>query len=197
MLRKEASNVLYHVLRNELLIYCKKEIIFWWNLLYNLSMWGDGMEKLFEIITKELMVLFIAALPLVELRGAIPIGVSMGLSPIHATILGILGSLIPVPFLLFFLKPIFIKLRSTKLFRSTIDRIVRNTLKKSDKIKKYSIIGLIIFVAIPLPGTGVWSGSLAAILFNIRIKHAFPAIALGNAMAGVIMFILSHIVINI
>lgn len=155
------------------------------------------MEKILDIITKELMVLFIAALPLVELRGAIPIGVSMGMSPIHATFLGIIGSLLPVPFLLFLLKPIFTKLRKTKTFRGMVDKIVKNTLKKSDTIKKYSVIGLVIFVAIPLPGTGVWSGSLAAILFNIRIKHAFPAIALGNAIAGMIMFVLSHIVVNV
>ena len=155
------------------------------------------MEKILEIITKEIMVLLIAAMPLMELKGAIPIGVSMGLSPIHATILGILGSLIPVPFLLFFLKPIFIRLRRTKFFRSFVDKLVKSTLKKSKKIKKYSIIGLIIFVAIPLPGTGVWTGSLAAILFNMRFRHAFPAIALGNTIAGAIMFILSYIMVNI
>ena len=78
-----------------------------------------------------------------------------------------------------------------------VDKIVKDTLRKTDTIKKYSVIGLIVFVAIPLPGTGVWSGSLAAILFNIRIKHAFPAIALGNAIAGMIMFVLSHIVVNV
>ncbi len=155
------------------------------------------MENLFEIITKEIMVLFIAALPLIELRGAIPIGVSMGLSPIHAAILGIIGSLIPVPFLLFFLKPVFIWLRQTKLFRGFVDRTVERTLKKSENIRKYRIIGLILFVGIPLPGTGVWTGSLAAILFNIRIKHALPAIALGNLLAGIIMFTFSHIAVNI
>jgi len=155
------------------------------------------MGKLLEIITKEIMVILIAAMPLMELKGAIPIGVSMGLSPIHATILGILGSLVPVPFLLIFLKPIFISLRRTKFFREIIDSIVQKTLKKSKNMKKYSIIGLIIFVAIPLPGTGVWTGSLAAILFNVRFKYAFPAIAVGNIIAGGIMFILSYIVVNI
>lgn len=155
------------------------------------------MGKFLEAIIRELILLFIAALPLVELRGAIPIGVSMGMNPIHATILGILGSLIPVPFLLFFLEPVFIYLRNTKLFRGFIDKTVKRTLKKGRNIKKYSIIGLIIFVAIPLPGTGVWTGSLAAILFNIPTKHALPAIALGNFIAGIIIFILSYIVVNI
>lgn len=143
------------------------------------------------------MVLLIAALPLMELRGAIPIGVSLGLSPIHSTIIGILGSLIPVPFLLFFLKPILLQLRKTKLFRKTADKVIKKTLKKSKNIEKYSAIGLVIFVAIPIPGTGVWAGSLAATLFKIRFKYAFPAIAIGNTIAGIIMFILSYIVVNV
>lgn len=155
------------------------------------------MEKLLKIIAEEFTVLFIAALPLVELKGAIPIGVSMGMSPVHATVSGILGSLIPVPFLLFFLEPIFMYLKSTELFKGLADRIVKNTMRKGRNIKKYKVIGLIIFVAIPLPGTGVWSGSLAAILFNIPRKQALPAIALGNSIAGIIVFILSYIVVNI
>ncbi|HZK57317.1 MAG TPA: small multi-drug export protein [Clostridia bacterium] len=155
------------------------------------------MGKLIGIIIDEFIVLFIAALPLVELRGAIPIGVSMGMNPIHAAILGILGSLIPVPFLLFFLEPIFMYLKSTKLFKGFADRTVKRTMKRGKNIEKYSIVGLVIFVAIPLPGTGVWSGSLASILFNIPKKRAFPAIALGNVIAGIIVFILSYIVVNV
>ncbi len=155
------------------------------------------MEKFLDIITKELILLFIAALPLLELRGAIPIGVSMGMSPVHATVISILGSLIPVPFLLFFLEPVFIYLRTVDLFRGTVDKMVKRTIKKGGNIEKYRIIGLIIFVSIPLPGTGVWTGSLAAILFNIPRKQALPAIALGNFIAGIIVFILSYIVVNI
>ncbi len=158
---------------------------------------SDKVGKLLESITNELVVLFIAALPLIELRGAIPIGVAMGMNPIHATILSILGGLIPVPFLLFFLEPVFMYLKSTKLFRSFAERTVKRTMRKGRNIKKYSIIGLVIYVAIPLPGTGVWTGSLAAILFNIPIKYALPAIALGNSIAGIIVFILSYIVVNI
>lgn len=155
------------------------------------------MGELLKVITDELIVLLIAAMPLMELRGAIPIGVSMGMNPIHATILGILGSMIPVPFLLFFLEPIFMYLKSTRLFKDFADRTVKKTMKKGRNIEKYSIAGLVIFVAIPLPGTGVWTGSLAAILFNIPIKYALPAIALGNFIAGVIVFTLSYIVVNI
>lgn len=154
------------------------------------------MGKILDIITKEFMVLLIATLPLVELRGAIPIGISLGMHPIHATILGILGSLIPVPFLLFFMKPAFTYLRSRRIFQKILDKIIRSTLKKSDKIRKYSIFGLVLFVAVPLPTTGIWSGCLAATLFNIPFKYAFPAIALGVTMAGVIMLGVSYGIIS-
>ncbi len=151
------------------------------------------MGKLLELITKELMVIFIAAMPLTELRGAIPIGISLGMHPLHATALGIIGSLIPVPFLLIFIKPVFMHLRQLGYFKKHLDHIVKRTLKKSSKIRKYSAIGLIIFVAVPLPTTGVWSGCLAAILLNIPFKYAFPAIALGTFLAGVIVFFISYV----
>ncbi|SES84026.1 Uncharacterized membrane protein [Natronincola peptidivorans] len=155
------------------------------------------MAKIMEIITQEFMVLLIAAMPLVELRGAIPIGVSLGMHPLHATLLGIIGSLIPVPFLLILIEPVFSYLKRTKLFYKFTERTIRRTLKNSEKIRKYSIVGLILFVAIPLPTTGIWSGCLAAILFNIPFRYAFPAIAVGATIAGVIMFLLSYVVMAI
>ncbi|GAB6086274.1 COG2426 family protein [Alkaliphilus crotonatoxidans] len=155
------------------------------------------MGKIFEVITRELMVLLVAAMPLAELRGAIPLGVSLGMHPLHATLLGVLGSLIPVPFLLFFLKPVVLFFRDLKPFKNLVNRILRRTIKKSDKIKRYSALGLVLFVAIPLPTTGVWSGCLAATIFNIPIKIAFPAIALGTVVAGSIMFTLSYVITSI
>lgn len=143
------------------------------------------------------MVLLLAAMPLMELRGAIPVGVSLGMHPLHATLLGIIGSLLPVPFLLLFLKPIFIHLRQTKLFKRLIDRMVKKTMKKSMRISKYSVWGLILFVALPLPTTGVWSGCLAATLFNIPFKNAFPAIVMGTTIAGTIMFLLSYVITSL
>ncbi|WP_026479009.1 COG2426 family protein [Alkaliphilus transvaalensis] len=155
------------------------------------------MDKILELITRELMVLLIAAMPLMELRGAIPVGVSLGMHPLHATLLGILGSLIPVPILLIYVRPVFTFLRSTRPFRKFVDRTVEKTLRKSDKIRKYSAWGLMIFVAVPLPTTGVWSGCLAAVLLNIPFKIAFPAIIIGTTIAGSIMFVLSFIVTSI
>ncbi|ABR46940.1 putative small multi-drug export [Alkaliphilus metalliredigens QYMF] len=155
------------------------------------------MESAFQWMTKELMVLFIAALPIMELRGAIPIGVSMGIHPLHATILGVVGSLLPVPFLLLFLEPVFEKLKKSKFFFKFIQRTVKKTRKSSERIRKYSTLGLVLFVAIPLPTTGVWSGCLAAKLLAVPFKYAMPAIAVGASIAGTIMFILSYIAIKI
>lgn len=155
------------------------------------------MNSFLEVVTKELMIVFIAAMPLMELRAAIPIGVSLGMDPMHATILSITGSILPVPFLLILIKPMANYVRRIRIFNHLIQRTVKKTLKKSDKIRKYKVIGLILFVAIPLPTTGVWSGCVAATLFNIPFKHAFPAIALGTTLAGMAMFLLSYVIVNL
>lgn len=155
------------------------------------------MDQVLEFISKEIMVLLIAAMPLMELRGAIPFGVSLGLSPIHATILGICGSMIPVPFLLLLLRPIFNKMKKSPHWRKGIDWITKRTLRKTKKVHKYKALGLLIFVAVPLPTTGVWTGSMAASLLNIRVKHAFLAIFIGNCIAAFIMMIISHVAVSL
>ncbi len=150
------------------------------------------MNKILELISMELTVILTAALPIIELRGAIPIGISLGLNPIHATVLAFIGSMIPVPFILFFVRPIFKYLRTTRIFRSFINKLTDKSLNtNSYKIKKYGAWGLILLVAIPLPGTGVWSASLIAALMNIRFKWAFPAIFLGNVIAGLLIMLIS------
>ena len=140
----------------------------------------------------ELTVVFVAMLPYIEMRGAIPIGISMGMHPVHALALALIGSMIPSPVIMLVFRPFFNFVKRTGLFRNLTLKIVDNTLKKTSRIKKIYIPGLFIFVAIPLPGTGVWTGSLAAALLNIRLLHAFPAIFLGNAVAGLIITLLSY-----
>jgi len=157
----------------------------------------DILNNLLDSINKEATVLFTAALPLIEVRGAIPVGVSLGMSLIHTFILSIVGSMIPVPIILFGTRPIFTRLRKTKLFRGLIEKLTTRSLRRSGKIQKYGFWGLLIFVAIPLPGTGVWSGALAAALLDMRFKLAFPAILIGNIIAGIIMLILSHGVVTL
>lgn len=155
------------------------------------------LTGLLNFLSIELTVMLTAALPIIELRGAIPVGISLGLSPIHATILSFIGSMIPVPFILFTIRPIFNYLKTTKTFRRLINRITDRSMNGSDKIQKYSYWGLLLFVAIPLPGTGVWSGSLAAALLDMRFKWAFPTIFLGNLIAGVLIMLLSHGVVSV
>ncbi|MFY9286502.1 MAG: small multi-drug export protein [Tissierellaceae bacterium] len=150
-----------------------------------------------KFITDEFTVILTAMLPVIEVRGAIPVGIALGMSPFHATLLAFLGSIIPVPFILWTIRPIFTYLRRTKLFRRLVNTLTDKSMRKSGKVKKYGYIGLFFFVAIPLPGTGVWSGSLIAALLNMRIKFAFPTIVLGNLVASIAIMLLSFGVVNI
>lgn len=155
------------------------------------------LKELLNFLSIELTVILTAALPIIELRGAIPVGISLGLSPIHATILSFIGSMIPVPFILFTIRPIFNYLKKTRTFKNIVHKLTDKSLNKSGNIQKYGAWGLLIFVAIPLPGTGVWSGSLAAALLDMRFKWAFPAIFVGNLIAGILIMGLSHGVFNV
>jgi uncharacterized membrane protein len=153
--------------------------------------------KLLNFLSVEFTVMLTAAIPIIELRGAIPVGISLGLSPIHATLISLIGSMIPVPFILFTIRPIFKYLKTTKTFRSLVYRLTHKSMSKSTKIQKYGAWGLLVFVAIPLPGTGVWSGSLAAALLDMRFKWAFPAILAGNVIAAVLIMGLSNGVVKL
>ena len=150
------------------------------------------ITELLNFLSIELTVLLTAALPIIELRGAIPVGISLGLSPIHATLISLVGSMIPVPFILFSIRPIFNYLKTTKIFKKLVHKLTDKSMSKSGKIQRYGAWGLLVFVAIPLPGTGVWSGSLAAALLDMRFKWAFPAILVGNIIAAVIIMGLSN-----
>lgn len=151
------------------------------------------VKEILNFLPRELAVLFIAALPVIELRGAIPIGISLGLSPFYTTIISLIGSMIPAPFILFTIKPIFVRLKKTRLFKKLVDKLTDRSLKyNGEKIQKYGVWGLVLVVAIPLPGTGVWSGSLAAALLNMQFKQALSAIFIGNIIAAILVMILSY-----
>jgi len=155
------------------------------------------IQEITDLLSTEITVLLTAMLPVIELRGAIPVGISLGMSSTHAFIISFIGSMIPVPFILFTVRPLFNWLRQTNLFRNLIRRITEKSLNKSGRIQKYGVWGLFLFVAIPLPGTGVWSGSLAAALLNLRFKWAFPAILIGNLIAGILITGLSHSILSV
>lgn len=155
------------------------------------------MMDILNFLSRELQVFLLSILPVIELRGAIPYGIARGMNPIHAALLCITGSMVPVPFLLFFLKPFFVRLRSYSIIGRFEKWLTERTVRKAGNIKKYSLLGLIFFVALPIPSTGVWTGSVAAALFNLRIKYAFFAILLGNIIAAFIVTMGHIIVLNV
>ena len=130
---------------------------------------------------------FISMVPVLELRGAIPIGVAGGLPPLAAMCIAILGNLAPVPFLLVFTRRVFNWLKTKGRIRLLVERLERRAAKKSRLVLNYAWLGLCILVAIPLPGTGAWTGALVATLFDIRIGVALPAILAGVLIAGGVM----------
>ncbi len=150
-------------------------------------------EQLLSLgFSKELVVLFIAALPVLELRGAIPVAINvLGLPWYYALFWAILGNMLPVPLLLISLKTITEWLSRVALFRRPLNWLFERTLRRGRIVDRYKRTGLALFVAIPLPATGAWTGSLVAVLFNLKFKHAFLAILAGVLVAGIIVTCLS------
>ena len=142
---------------------------------------------------KLIMTAVIAMLPILELRGAIPIAVAAGVDLIPAFIASIIGNLIPVPFIIIFIRKIFKWMQSkSKKLHALVDKIEKRAEPKKEKVLKYEWWGLFVLVAIPLPGTGAWTGALVAALLDMRVKRAFPAIALGVVAAGLIVGFLTY-----
>lgn len=140
-----------------------------------------------ESLKRELLVIFFSMIPVSELRGAIPLGISLGLSPIHSTIISICGNILVVPILLKILHPLIIFFEDTFIFKYTIGIVKGKAMKKADAIKTYSLIGLFLFVAIPLPTSGAWTASVIASILKIDNKKAFFSIAMGIIIAGLII----------
>ena len=152
------------------------------------------MDFLFKtVIGKVLITLFISMVPVIELRGAIPVATGMGLSPWIAIPVAIVGNLIPVPFIIIFIKKIFAWMRkvSPKL-NGIVDKMEAKAEKNKEKVLKYAFWGLAVFVAIPLPGTGAWTGALVAAMLDMPLKKAFPSIIIGVLGAGVIISFVSY-----
>ena len=139
----------------------------------------------------ELLIILTAALPISELRGAIPLGLYLKEPLLKIFFLSILGNIIPVIPILYLLQPVSEKLRRFKLWNRFFDWLFERTKKKSSLIEKYEVIGLALFVAIPLPITGAWTGCVAASLFKIRFRYALISILLGIFIAAIIVTTLS------
>ncbi len=130
----------------------------------------------------------VSMLPVVELRGGIPFGISAGLSPALAVAASVLGNIIPVPFLILFTRRVFAWLRRhIPALEGFLSRLERRAESKKELVLKYKFWGLLILVAVPLPGTGAWTGSLVAAVMDLRLKNAMPAIAGGVLIAAAIV----------
>ncbi len=146
---------------------------------------------------KEAIVFIISMIPILELRGALLVaGPILGVPVAKAIPLCVIGNIIPVPFILLLITPIFKWLKGTKTFKPMVTKLENKAMSKSDQIEKYEFWGLVLFVGIPLPGTGAWTGSLIAALLGIKFKKAFPAVVIGICMATIIMWFISYVLLG-
>lgn len=151
------------------------------------------LHPFFETALGKALTLFtISATPIIELRGAIPIGAAAGLPFWETFILCSIGNMIPVPFIILFARRLIEWLKGVRFFSRPIYWLERRVLKNAPTFHKYHLLGLVILVAIPLPGTGAWTGAILAALLNIRIQHAIPAILLGVLIAAGIVSSMSY-----
>ena len=136
-----------------------------------------------------LVTLIISMLPVVELRLAIPVGASLGLPIWQAAVISIIGNLLPTPFIIAFIRMVmdWLRKRSATAQRFVLWLEKKGTGRKAERVRQYEFWGLLLFVAVPLPGTGAWTGALVAALLDIRMKRAIPPIILGVMIAALIV----------
>ncbi len=150
------------------------------------------VNSLSDKFSPEVIAFIVSLLPVLELRGGLIAAKLMDIEFFKAFIICFIGNMLPIPFILVFIRKIFNLLKRSSKVESVITKLEARSLRKADKVKKYRLWGLFLFVAIPLPGTGGWTGALVADLLDIRIKHSFPVIAAGVFVAGIIISALSY-----
>ena len=149
------------------------------------------IDVLKSFFSPEIVIFFVSMIPVLELRGGLIAASLLGIDWRLAMFICIVGNLLPIPFIILFIKKIFEYLKKTK-FSNFVQKLEKKANKSSEKILKYEKLGLYFFVAIPLPGTGAWTGALVASLFGMNVKNAFFSILLGVFTAAVIMAIFSY-----
>lgn len=147
-------------------------------------------------ISREAIVFIISLFPILELRGGILASSLLDVTMWKGILISAVGNILPIPFILFFIKKIFTAMKKTKLLRPLVEKMENKAMKKRDQIEKYEFWGLVLFVGIPLPGTGAWTGSLIAALLGVKFKKAFPAVIIGICMATVIMWFISYVLLG-
>lgn len=142
-------------------------------------------------MAQEIIVFIVSLLPILELRGGIIAGFALQMEWLPTFIIAYIGNLLPIPFILLFIRYIFKVLKKTPL-RSFVAWCEQKADKKSDQIRKYAYWGVFLFVAVPLPGTGAWMGALISVLLNMDPKKTFPIIMVGVLVAGIIVSVLTY-----
>lgn len=140
----------------------------------------------------------VSMIPIIELRGGIPFGVALGLPDHLAFVSAVVGNVLPAPFIIVYIRRIFLWMRKyMPRLNGMVDKLEHKAHLKGKKVQKYQYLGLWLFVAIPLPGTGAWTGSLAAAFLDMRLKKAMPAVIFGVMTAGCIMLGLTRVGVNL
>ena len=147
-------------------------------------------------ISPKAVIFIISLMPILELRGGLLAASLLKIPEIEAIPSSIIGNILPIPFILLFIKHIFKWMKKVNLFRGLIEKLEKRAMSKSDKIQKYEFVGLMLFVGIPLPGTGAWTGALIASLLGIDIKKSSLAILCGILIATVIMYFVSYVLLG-
>lgn len=157
------------------------------------------MQWLMDTMAGEFtLTMLVSMIPVVELRGGIPFGVAAGLPVWAAFIAAVIGNLIPVPFIIVYIRRIFQWMRRhMPRLNSLVDKLERKAHLKGQRVTKYKYLGLMLFVAIPLPGTGAWTGSLAAAFLDMPLRKAVPSVIMGVLIAGMAISILSYGIVSL
>lgn len=156
---------------------------------------GEIISKFFlEIVGEELCVFFCSMLPVIELRGAIPLAFGLGLPWWQAYLIAVLGNLLPVPFILFLINIVikWMAASRVKFFNKIANFLLKKVEKNRERIEKYSFWGLCLFIAIPLPVTGAWTGSLVAAVIGMKPLKAFISALLGVLLAGAVVTLIVY-----
>jgi uncharacterized membrane protein len=148
--------------------------------------------KIFSFVNKDILVFIISMMPILELRGGLIAASILKIPFVKALIICLIGNILPIPFILFFLNYVFDLLSKWKVTKKLVDWIKKRTLSKKDTLEKYGYLGILLFVGIPLPGTGMWTGSMLVVFLGMNKKKAIPYIILGILLASVIMSIVSY-----
>lgn len=149
------------------------------------ALWGEKMSG-------ELIAFIISLFPVLELRGGLIAATFLGIKWWKAFVYCFIGNMLPIPFILLFIRKIFDLMKKWGPFKKIVDKLEEKAEKNKGKIDKYRLWGLFLLVAIPLPGTGGWTGALVAALMDIRMRHALPVIAAGVLVAGIIVATISY-----